>query len=381
MSKIFVPKETVPGETRVAAVPETVRKLVKRGFQITVQSGAGLGAYLSDDEFNSAGATLASDAAAAYRAADIVLKLHPPAPDEVAAMGEGTLLLSFLYPFNNTDIVSKLAHGKISAFAMDQIPRITRAQSMDALSSQANIAGYKAVLMAADHLGKLFPLLMTAAGTIQPAKVVILGAGVAGLQAIATAKRLGAVVEVSDVRAAVKEQVHSLGGKFIEVEGAEDMETSGGYAKQASEEFLKRQREIVHQHMSAADVVITTALVPGKPAPKLISEDTVKAMRNGSVIVDLAAEQGGNCVLTEKGEVVERHGVHIMGLLNIPGMLPVHASEMYAKNLLNVMNEISDKEGNVNLDFENEIIQGSIVTHGGEIRHEGVAAAMTGGQS
>jgi NAD(P) transhydrogenase subunit alpha len=387
MPTVFVPKEIVPGETRVAAVPETVKKLVKSGFQVTVQSGAGAGAHISDSEFEEAGATVGTDVASMYGAADVVFKHHPPRQNKQAGkheadlMKEGAVLVSFLFPYNNTELVEKLRAGKITAFAMDQIPRITRAQNMDALSSQANIGGYKAVLMAADSLGKLFPLLMTAAGTITPAKVVILGAGVAGLQAIATAKRLGAVVEVSDIRPAVKEQILSLGGKFIEVETTEDMETEGGYAKEVSEEFLRKQREIVDQHMAGADVVIGTAQVPGKPAPKLISAQIVEKMRDGAVIVDLAAEQGGNCELTEPGQVVTKHGVTIIGTLNIPSLIPVHASEVYARNLLNVMSNIS-KEGQLNLDFEDEINAGSIVVHAGEIRKPDLAEALKiGGRS
>ena len=387
MPTVLVPKEIVPGETRVAAVPETVKKLIKSGFQVTVQSGAGAGAHISDSEFEEAGATVGSDVASMYGAADVVFKLHPPHHNEQAGkheadlMKEGAVLVSFLFPYNNTELVEKLRAGKITAFAMDQIPRISRAQNMDALSSQANIGGYKAVLMAADSLGKLFPLLMTAAGTIAPAKVVILGAGVAGLQAIATAKRLGAVVEVSDIRPAVKEQILSLGGKFIEVETTEDMETEGGYAKEVSEEFLRKQREIVDQHMAGADVVIGTAQVPGKPAPKLISAQIVENMREGAVIVDLAAEQGGNCELTEPGQVVTKHGVTIIGTLNIPALVPVHASEVYARNLLNGMTNIS-KDGQLNLDFEDEINAGSIVVHAGEIRKPDLAEALKiGGKS
>jgi NAD(P) transhydrogenase subunit alpha len=378
MATILVPKETVPGETRVAAVPETVKKLAQAGFTVTVQSGAGAAAYHSDESYREAGAAIGPDPAALYREADIVLKLHAPSADEVGMMREGTFLVSFLFPFNNPGLVAKLRDRKITAFAMDQIPRISRAQSMDALSSQANIAGYKAVIMAAEHLGKIFPLLMTAAGTITPAKVVILGAGVAGLQAIATAKRLGAVVEVSDIRPAVKEQVLSLGGKFIEVETTEDMETAGGYAKEVSEDFLRRQREIVDKHMEGADVVIGTAQVPGKPAPKLISAAIVGRMRRGSVIVDLAAEAGGNCELTEPGQVVVKNGVTIVGTRNVPALVPVHASDVYAKNLLNIMNHLGPK-GELKLDFEDEITAGSIVVHGGEVRRPELAEALTAG--
>ncbi len=381
MPTIFVPKETVEDETRVAAVPETVKKLVKEGFLVTVEAGAGAGAHISDAEYQEAGATVGSDVASMYGAADVILKLHPPTREEAGLIKEGAFLASFLFPFNNPELVEQLRAGKVTAFAMDQVPRITRAQSHDALSSQANIAGYKAVLMGADRLGKLFPMLMTAAGTIKPARVVILGAGVAGLQAIATAKRLGAVVEVSDIRPAVKEQILSLGGKFIEVETTENMETEGGYAKEVSEDFLKKQREVVDKHMREADVVIGTAAVPGKPAPKLISAAIVEQMRDGSVIVDLAAESGGNCELTVPGETVVKHGVTIIGTRNIAGLIPVHASDVYARNLLHVMQNVS-KDGELNIDLEDEINDGSIVVHAGEVRKAELAEAMkTGGRS
>ena len=376
MTTVFVPKETVSGETRVAAVPETVKKLVQAGFEVIVESGAGAGCHLTDADFQDVGAKIGSTET--YASADVVLKLQPPTVEEAGRIREGALLVSFLFPHLNQSLVSQLNARKITTFAMEQIPRITRAQSMDALSSQANIGGYKAVLMAADTLAKFFPMLMTAAGTIRPARVVILGAGVAGLQAIATAKRLGAVVEVSDIRPAVKEQVLSLGAKFIEVETTEDMETEGGYAKEVSEEFLKMQREIVDRHMAGADVVIGTAQVPGRPAPKLISAEIVEKMQEGSVIVDMAAEQGGNCVLTEPGETVVKHGVTIIGTKNIPGLVSVHASEMYAKNLLAVMNHLNS-EGKINLDFEDEITAGSIATHAGENRNPGTPETQPAG--
>lgn len=383
MASIFVPKETYPGETRVAAVPETVKKLIKAGHTVSVETGAGTGSHLSDEAYREAGATVGDDAAKLYGAADVVLKLHAPrkleSRDEADLLKEGSILVSFLYPLTNPERVEKLRSRKITAFAMDQIPRISRAQSMDALSSQANIAGYKAAIMAADHLGKLFPLLMTAAGTIPPARVVILGAGVAGLQALATAKRLGAVVEVSDIRAAVKEQILSLGGKFIEVETTENMETAGGYAKEASEEFLRKQRAVVDQHMVNADAVIGTAQVPGRPAPKLITAAVVEKMRPGSVIVDLAAEQGGNCELTEPGRTVVKHGVTLVGTLNLPSLVPCHSSEVYARNLLTVMTHLTDKEKNLRLDFADEITAGSVVVHGGEVRKPEIAEALKAG--
>ncbi len=385
MATLFIPRETVPGETRVATNPDTVKRLVKEGHTVTVEAGAGEGASIPDQALTEAGATVSSDVAALYGGADVVLKLHPPRMNDTSGkheaemVREGAILVSFLWPLENLDAVKILARRKVTAFAMDQMPRITRAQSMDALSSQANLAGYKAVIMAAEKLPKIFPLMMTPSGTIAPSKVVIMGAGVAGLQAIATAKRLGAVVEVSDVRPAVKEQVLSLGGRFIEVPTDEAMETEGGYAKEASEEFLRKQREVVRKHVVEADVVITTALVPGKPAPKLISPDMVKEMRTGSVIVDLAAERGGNCELTEPGKTVVKEGVTIMGTLNIPGTVPFHASDMYAKNLHYVMQHLYPK-GELNLDLEDEINAACMVTHGGEVRLPAVAERLKGGE-
>ena len=281
-------------------------------------------------------------------------------------MKEGTLLITFLYPLNHPDLAKICAEKKINVISMDMIPRTTLAQKMDALSSQANIAGYKSVIMCADTLGKIFPLMMTAAGTISPAKVVIMGAGVAGLQALGTAKRLGAVVEVSDIRTAVKEEVQSLGGKFIEVEGAEDMQDEGGYAKEASEEFLKKQKELIFKHVSEADIVITTALVPGKKAPVLVTEEMVKNMKPGSVVLDMAVEFGGNCEVSEKGKTVKKHDVKIIGEPNLPSLVPTHSSEMYAKNILSLIAHIG-KEGKVELNLEDEIVQGSLITNNGEV--------------
>ncbi|HET9234092.1 MAG TPA: Re/Si-specific NAD(P)(+) transhydrogenase subunit alpha [Candidatus Eisenbacteria bacterium] len=381
MPTLFVPKEILPGETRVAATPETVKKLIKAGWNVTVESGAGAGANMSDQGYRDAGATVGSDLPALYQGADAVAKLHAPrrhdqlGKHEVDLLKPGTLLLSFLFPMTNLALVEQLRESRVTAFAMDQIPRITRAQSMDALSSQANLAGYKAVILGADHLPKIFPMLMTAAGTVPPARVVILGAGVAGLQAIATAKRLGAVVEVSDVRPAVKEQVQSLGGKFIEVETTADMETKGGYAKEASEEFLRKQRAVVDQHIMNADVVIGTAQVPGRPAPKLITAEVVEKMKPGAVIVDLAAENGGNCVLTEPGKVVTKHGVTIVGVLNVPSLMPVNASEVYARNILNVL-ALFTKDKQLNLDFTDEIVAGSVVVHAGDIKKPELVEAL-----
>ena len=374
MPTVFVPTEVRAGETRVAATPDTVARYIKHGMTVRVQAGAGTNSCIADAQFEKAGATLVSDARSGYADADIVLKLHPPTGEEIDAMKEGAILVGFVQALYDKEIVEALRAKKISAIAMELVPRITRAQKMDALSSQANLAGYKAVIMAAEHLPKIFPMLMTAAGTIQPARVVIMGAGVAGLQAIATAKRLGAIVEVSDVRPAVKEQVESLGGKFIEVPTDESAEDAGGYAKEQSEEFLQKQRELVREKIVAADVVITTAAIPGKPAPKLVTDDMVEEMRPGSVIVDLAVETGGNCTLSEKGEVVTKHGVTIIGKLNVPALVPENATDVYAKNVLNLLGDMT-KEGQVVFDFADEVTAGSTVTHQGEIVHPRVREA------
>ena len=369
MPTLFIPREREAGETRVAATPETVRRYVKKGIAGRVEAGAGAGAHLPDELFAEAGAEIVGDAAAGYAGADMVLKVGAPDPDETASIAEGTLLAAHLWPLNDGAATRRLAERKVTGFSMDRLPRITRAQKMDSLSSQSNIAGYKAVLLGADALPRLFPLLMTAAGTITPAKVVIMGAGVAGLQAIATAKRLGAVVEVSDIRPAVKEQVESLGGRFIEVETDESLEDEGGYAKEASAEFLARQQAVIREHVVAADVVITTALVPGKRAPVLITDDMVREMRPGSVIVDLAVEQGGNCEGSVAGEVVEAHGVTLIGHRNLPAMVPYHSSDVYARNMLAVVEHFCP-EGDIVLDFDDEITGGAVVTHAGELRIE-----------
>jgi NAD(P) transhydrogenase subunit alpha len=368
MVTAFVPKEVRPGETRVAATPETARRLTQSGVSVEVERGAGEGAWIPDASFEAAGAKLAG--ADAWPRAELVLKVQPPTEEEVARLREGAVLVSFLLPGTNERILAALRGRGVHALAMDQIPRITRAQSMDALSSQATIAGYKAVVLGAAHLAKLCPLLMTAAGTIAPARAVVFGAGVAGLQAIATARRLGCLVEATDIRRAAKEQVESLGARFIDVPGAEDMETAGGYAKEVGEDFLRRQREEVAKRVAEADLVITTALVPGRPAPKLVSEAMVRSMRPGSVIVDLAVESGGNCELTSPGEVVVRHGVTLVGTSNLPATVPLHASELYAKNVLNLVKLFVDKEGRMATDFEDEILAGCLVT-----RERGRAAA------
>ena len=371
---IAIPQEILPGENRVAIVPDVAAKLIKAGFEIRIEKDAGIDAGFTNKKYEEAGVKVISDLNELYNGANIVLKVQRPLEhpdvkkDEIELIKEGTLLITFLYPLFHYELAKKCAEGKINVISMDMIPRTSLAQKMDALSSQANIAGYKSVLMCANELGKIFPLMMTAAGTISPAKVVIMGAGVAGLQALGTAKRLGAVVEVSDIRSAVKEEVHSLGGKFIEVETTEEMQDESGYAKEASEEFLKRQKELIFKHVTEADIVITTALVPGKKAPVLVTEEMVKNMRPGSVVLDMAVEFGGNCEISELGKIVKKHGVTIIGEPNLPSLVPTHSSEMYSKNILNLLIHIS-KEGKVELNMEDEIVKGSLITYNGEVVH------------
>ncbi len=361
--KVGVPKESIPGERRVALVPEAARALVKASLQVGIEAGAGESAFFGDAAYVDAGA-IVTDAATAF-ASDAVLKVQPPTPDEVGRLREGAVLISFLQPATNADVIGALAKRKVTAFSLDLVPRISRAQSMDALSSQAGIAGYKAVLLAANNLPKFFPLLMTAAGTVAPARVLVMGAGVAGLQAIATARRLGAVVEAYDVRPAVKDEVKSLGATFLELP-LEAQEGTGGYAREQSEDFLRRQRELIGDRVAASDVVITTAAIPGRKAPILVTADMVRRMRPGSVIVDLAAETGGNCELTEAGKVIQVGGVTIDGTRNLPGTMPVHASQLYSKNVSTLL-LLLVKEGALKLDFTDEIVKGSCVTYHGEI--------------
>jgi len=369
---IAIPKEILAGENRVATVPDVVPKLIKAGFEVQIEKDAGLNAGFTDEKYKSAGAKIVDNLLELYSSADIVLKVQRPMehPElkkhELDLMKEGTLLVTFLYPLNYPDAAKKCAEKGIEAISMDMIPRTTLAQKMDALSSQANLAGYKSVVMCANELGKIFPLMMTAAGTISPAKVVIMGAGVAGLQALGTAKRLGAVVEVSDIRPAVKEEVQSLGGRFIEVETDENMQDAGGYAKEASEEFLKKQKELIFKHITEADIVITTALVPGRKAPVLVTEEMVKNMRPGSVVLDMAVEFGGNCEVSEKGKTVKKNGVTIIGEPNLPSLVPYHSSEMYSKNLLSLITHIG-KEGKVELNLDDEIVKGSLITYKKEV--------------
>ncbi len=372
MSIAFVPLETREGETRVAVSPETAKKLVSLGLDLRVQRGAGAASGFSDQDYESAGAQLVDDAAGE---ADLVMMVGPPEPARLAGVQSSAVVVTHVQAARNEDVVAALKERGVTCLAMELVPRITRAQSMDALSSQATVGGYKAVLLGATHMRKMCPLLMTAAGTVPPAKVVVFGAGVAGLQAIATARRLGCVVEATDVRMAVKEQVESLGGRFIEVPGAEDQEDAGGYAKEQSEEFLARQREEVAKRVAEADLVITTAQVPGKKAPVLVSEDMVKSMAPGSVIVDMAVESGGNCALAERDQVVERHGVTIVGVANIPATVPRHASELYAKNVLNLLKPFVD-EGTLALDHADDVIAGCMLTHEGKVVHERTAELL-----
>jgi NAD(P) transhydrogenase subunit alpha len=366
---VGVPRETAPGERRVAMTPDTVKRLTASGVVVKVERGAGLASGHRDDAYVAAGATIAADAAEAFDA-QVVIKVQKPDENEVARLRPGSTLIALLQPMSNVDLMRELAARDITAFSMDAIPRTTRAQSMDVLSSQATVAGYKAVLMAADTLPKFFPMLTTAAGSIVPAKVLVVGAGVAGLQAIATARRLGAVVEAYDTRPVVKEQVESLGAKFVDIPvDTSDTQTAGGYAKEVSAETLRKQQEVLADHAAKSDVVITTAAVPGRPAPRLISKETVERMRPGSVVVDLAAETGGNVELTKAGETVEHNGVKIMGQLNLPSTMPVHASQMYAKNIQNLL-DLLVKHGKLDPDFEDEIVGGTVITRGGEIIHE-----------
>ena len=374
MLKVFVPKERRPGETRVAATPDTIKKLVKENIEVVVETGAGAAASFLDAAYEAAGAKLTSDLASAWSTADIVLKVTEPIENtdlgkhEAEALKPGAILVGLMSPHRNVDMVKRLVGNKVTTLAMELVPRITRAQSMDVLSSQANIAGYKAVLLAAANLPKYFPLLMTAAGTIQPARVVIMGAGVAGLSAIATARRLGAVVEVSDIRPAVKEQVQSLGAKFIDLPNLESGEGQGGYAKEMSPEFIAKQQAILKARIVLADVIITTALVPGRPAPRLVTADMVQGMKTGSVIVDLAVEQGGNCELSEPGKTVIKNGVKIIGEYNLPASLPYDASQLFAKNVQALLMLIA-KGGELKLDLEDEVIKGTLLTHYGRVMH------------
>jgi proton-translocating NAD(P)+ transhydrogenase subunit alpha len=363
--KIAVPRETEAGERRVALVPETVSRLTSGGLDVAVEEGAGEGASFPDEAYREAGASIASGPEDLYREADVVVRVRKPSEEEIAALPEGAVLVAFLEPLTDPEGLQRLSARGVTGFAMESIPRITRAQSMDALSSQSTVGGYKAVLLAADRLPRFFPMLMTAAGTIAPAKVLVLGAGVAGLQAIATARRLGAVVSGFDIRPVVREQVESLGATFLDL-GVVGEETEGGYARELTEDEQRRQQEELERRIPEFDAVITTALVPGRPAPKLIPASAVKAMRPGSVIVDLAAEAGGNCELTEPGEEVVREGVTIVGLTNLPSTMPAHASQLYSKNVGALLDHLVS-DGDLVLDFEDEITAGACVTRREEV--------------
>jgi NAD(P) transhydrogenase subunit alpha len=379
--KLAIAKERRANESRVAATPDTVKRLKGLGLDIVVEAGAGAGASISDQAYADAGAQIAPDAASAVQDADIVLKVARPltsaegGADEIQVMKRGAVLVAMLDPYRNRDLVKALAAQGVTAFAMELVPRITRAQSMDVLSSQANLAGYKAVLDATSEFGRAFPMMMTAAGTIAPAKVFIMGAGVAGLQAIATARRLGAVVSATDVRPAAKEQVESLGASFVMVESEEtkQAETAGGYAKEMSEDYKRKQAALVAEHIKKQDVVICTALIPGRPAPKLVSADMVRSMRPGSVIVDLAVENGGNCELSQEGQVIDANGVKIIGWSNVPSRIAVDATALYARNLFNFLGIIVAKDGTLKIDPEDEIIKGSLLTRDGRVVHPAFA--------
>lgn len=366
--KIAVLKETADLETRVAATPEAVKKYIGKGCQVTVQADAGTRAAYPDKDYQAAGADIATSADAACRDADIILCVQSPT---ALSAKKGALLVGLLSPYNNKDKLTALAGSGVTAMAMELVPRITRAQAMDVLSSQSNLAGYKAVLDAAAVFSRAFPMMMTAAGTIAPARVFVMGAGVAGLQAIATARRLGAVVSATDVRPAAKEQVESLGATFVMVESDEmkQAETSGGYAKEMSDDFKAKQAKLVSDTLIRQDIVITTALIPGRPAPKLVTDDMVQSMKPGSIIVDMAVEQGGNCTLSRPGEIVEINGVKIIGHRNIPARIPTDASALYARNLLNLVTLLISKEGTLNLNMDDDIIKAIVLTRDGQIVH------------
>jgi NAD(P) transhydrogenase subunit alpha len=366
------------GETRVALSPETVKKFKSLGAEVRVQTGAGRLSHFTDQAFADAGAIVAPTAQAALNGADIVLKVRRPSAEDLAAMKSGAVLAAILDPYGGGEAIEALAKAGVCAFAMEFMPRITRAQSMDVLSSQANLAGYKAVVDAAAHFSRALPMMMTAAGTVPAARVFIMGVGVAGLQAIATARRMGAVVSATDVRPATKEQVESLGGKFIAVEDEEfkQAETAGGYAKQMSAEYQRKQAELVASHIKNQDIIITTALIPGRPAPRLVTKAMVESMKPGSIVVDLAAERGGNCELTMPGETVEHHGVTILGPINLPGQVSGNASSLYARNLYAFIETMIDKkEGTVKINWDDDIVKGTALTRGGQIVHPSLTGA------
>ena len=371
--RVGVPKETAERERRVALVPEVVRKLTQKEYEVIVEAGAGQGAMIPDALFEEAGAKIA-DTAAVW-GADVVVKVAPPSAEESARLSSDGVLIGFLAPLTAPDTVRALAQSGATAFALEAVPRISRAQSMDALSSQSNVAGYRAALLGAQLLGRFYPMLMTAAGTVRPAKVLVLGAGVAGLQAIATARRLGAAVTGYDVRSAVAEQVKSLGADFLELNAGKGAEGEGGYARELTDDEKAAQQQELTDAITEFDVVITTALVPGRPAPKLVTADAVERMKPGAVVVDLAGEAGGNCELSEPGETVVKHDVTIAAPLNVPSTMAEHASQLYARNIQSLLELMTGEDGALNLDFDDEIIAGACVTRGGEIVHEGARKA------
>jgi NAD(P) transhydrogenase subunit alpha len=365
---IAIPKETAERENRVSLIPDTVAKLADKDLEVWVESSAGTPANYLDDSYRDAGASIITDRNKLFGEADMVISIQTPPQEDLEQLKQGSILICFLWALQNDETVSFLQENDITALGMDAVPRISRAQNMDALSSMSSIAGYKAALIGANELDRYLPMMMTAAGTIAPAKVLVLGAGVAGLQSIATAKRLGAVVEAFDIRPAVKEQVESLGATFVEVPDLdEESETEGGYAKELADDEQERQRQVIHEHAKKSDIIITTALIPGKPAPLLVTKEMVADMHAGAVIVDLAAEQGGNCELTEPGETSVKHDVKIAGPLNIPSMMAYHASQMYSKNMLALLNHLLDEDGKPEFNFDDEITLKTTITHKGEI--------------
>ena len=373
--KLGILKERITGERRVALAPESVARLAKGGNEVLVERGAGVASYYADDAYAQAGARIVPDSSAVLTDAELIAKVQRPVTDEIGRLRTGQILVGFLQPLTNADLVRELASRRITSFAMEAIPRVTRAQPMDALSSQANIGGYKAVVLAADKLPKYLPMLTTAAGTIAPARCLVLGAGVAGLQAIATARRLGAIVEAFDTRPVVKEQVQSLGARFLEIELGESAEAAGGYAKELSEEAHRKEQELIAKHVKDADIVVTTAAIPGKRAPLLITADMVRSMKAGSVIVDLAAETGGNCELTEPGKTTETNGVTIVGETNLPSTLAQHASQLYSRNVTSLL-ALLVKDGTFQPDWNDEIVKGCVITRDGEVVHPGAKALV-----
>ena len=383
---VGIPREIISGETRVSAVVDSVTKMTKGGMEVYVESGAGAASFISDDDYIKAGAKIIADTEELFSKADVILKVQRPVLNdktkkhEVDMMKEGAVLVTFLQPHANLDLVLKLAEKKITSFSMDAVPRISRAQMMDALSSMSTVAGYKAVLMASNALKRFIPMLSTAAGTVYPAKTVIIGAGVAGLMAIATAKRLGSTVTAFDTRPAAGEQIKSLGGEFVPLDvDHSQAEDAGGYAKEQSADFYKQEQDIIRKQTKDADVVISTALIPGKPAPTLITEEMVKEMKPGSVIVDLVIEQGGNCALSELSKEVVKHNVTIIGVTNIPATLPAHASQLYSRNILNFLLLLAPDKKDLNINFDDEIVKGSLITHNGSITNEKVKEAVKKG--